>query len=103
MAKAMENGKEIHFLEAINFLFYSTKVLGITPYSMKEFYQNRHISISMFGNIYSLACLLFYIALHHFSVTIVYFHGKIFETGECGICDVICCLCIYYLHVNFIH
>lgn len=77
----MENN-ETHFLEAINFLFYSTKVLGITPYSMKEFYRNRTISISMLGNIYSLVCLVIYIALHHFSVTAVYFNGKIFETGK---------------------
>lgn len=81
MAKEMES-KEVHFLDAINFLFYSTKVLGITPYSMKEFYQNRNISISMFGNIYSLACLVLYIALHHFSVASMYFRGRIFETGE---------------------
>lgn len=86
MAKAMEN-KEFHFLDAINFLFYSTKVLGITPYSMKEFYQNRNISISMVGNLYSLACLLFYIALHHFSVAAMYFNGNIFESSnsKCGV------------------
>lgn len=83
MATPMENN-EVHFLEAINFLFYTTKVLGITPYSMKDFYKNRNISISMIGNIYSLACLVFYIALHHFSVAAMYFHGKIFETGKCG-------------------
>lgn len=83
MAVNMTTTKEnLSFVKSLSALFYVSKIFGIIPYSVTEFYRNKKLSTSILGNVYSILMLVIYINLYHFVATSPYFDGTAFTSGE---------------------
>lgn len=72
----------VNFTTAINYTFYVSKVYGLIPYSLINYYQSKILKNSIFGNILSIAFLLSYVCSYHFILAATYFDGKSFDSGN---------------------
>lgn len=52
-------------LESIKVLFYSSSILGIIPYSLRDFYSRTVLRVSVVGNIWVLLSVVSYSVSYH--------------------------------------
>lgn len=54
---------------SVDFLFYTSKLLGLLPYSISDYISKRKFEVSPFGNVFCIICCIFYAILYHFMMS----------------------------------
>lgn len=52
-------------LESLNYLFYLSKLLGATPYSLTHYITKKQLQLSSFGSFYCILCGITFITCYH--------------------------------------
>lgn len=62
----LKNGNK-NVLSSIKILFYISKIFGLIPYSLKEYYDKNLLKVSMIGNIWCIFTMLQFSIQYHFA------------------------------------
>lgn len=81
MSKNVEKSN-LNFSNAINYLFYATKLVGLKPHSLSAYYKHKKLQTSFFGNLLTIFFMIGYLGTYHYIATITYFDGKGFDSGK---------------------